>query len=83
MSNLVGLKRLKCLELSDTEIGSNGLHHLSGKAFTNHFQIFITSITGINQSHTFQNSRRVDKSGEHKFVIHGHNRWRSEKIIWT
>lgn len=28
----VDLRRLKCLELSDTEVGSNGLHHLSGEA---------------------------------------------------
>lgn len=28
---LIDLRRLKCLELSDTEVGSNGLHHLSGE----------------------------------------------------
>lgn len=29
-----GLRRLKCLELSDTEVGNNGLRHLSGEVLT-------------------------------------------------
>lgn len=28
----LGLWRLKCLELSETGVGNNGLHHLSGEA---------------------------------------------------
>ncbi|KAI9096290.1 hypothetical protein K1719_026009 [Acacia pycnantha] len=29
LSLILGLRQLKCLELSDTEVGSNGLHHIS------------------------------------------------------
>ncbi|KAI3727171.1 hypothetical protein L1987_66982 [Smallanthus sonchifolius] len=43
--NLAGLHLLKCLELSDTEVGSNGLRHLSGLMNLERLNLSFTNIT--------------------------------------
>ncbi|KAH7547434.1 hypothetical protein FEM48_Zijuj01G0309600 [Ziziphus jujuba var. spinosa] len=44
-SAMHGLHRLKCLELSDTDVGSNGLRHLSGLVHLESINLSFTVIT--------------------------------------